>query len=335
MTKLDEYELIKKNFKEIAEKVDNFILSNLSNDNNVPNLWESSKHYIIAGGKRLRPYFVIKSYELINNNYEDIIPIASAIEIMHTFSLIHDDIMDKDSIRRNVPTVHRKWNESIAILAGDLLLSQAFIFVINTQIPDEIKLKIILELGLVSTKLYEGQTMDINFEERWDVSVYEYMTMIKLKTGALFKTCLFIGGLCANASISQIEALKSYGENFGVAFQIMDDILGLIGEEKKLGKPIGSDLREKKKTYLLIYALEHLQSTEYEKLISLLSKKEKTEEDIRNGIDLIRKSGAIESAKKIVRNLLDEAISKMEVFPDSEAKKELQRLANFSIQRTN
>ena len=215
------------------------------------------------------------------------------------------------------------------ILCGKLLD-----FVNKAQIHDEIKLKIILELGIVSTKLCEGQTMDMNFEERWDVSIDEYMIMIKLKTGALFKASLLIGGLCANASVSQTEALKSYGENFGVAFQIIDDILGLIGEEKKFGKPIGSDLREGKKTYLLIYALEHLKNPEKSNLITILSKKEKNNEDISKGIELIKHSGAIESAKKIVKNLLDEAISKLEVFPDSEAKKELQRLAKFSIQRT-
>ena len=329
---LEEYELMKKDFKVIAEKIDNFILKHLPN--NVSNLWKASKHYIIAGGKRLRPFFILKSYSLLDENFEKIIPIAAAIEILHTFSLIHDDIMDQDSTRRNVPTVHTKWNESLAILAGDILLSQAFVFVDKTKIPQDIKYKILIELGQVSSKLCEGQAMDMEFEERTDVSSEEYMKMVELKTGSLFEISAFIGGLCANASVSQIKSLKEFGKKFGLSFQIIDDILGLIGEEKKIGKPIGSDLRKGKKTYLLIYALEHLKNPEKSNLITILGKKEKNNDDISKGIELIKHSGAIESAKKIVKNLLDEAISKLEVFPDSEAKKELQRLAKFSIQRT-
>ncbi|MHA1561185.1 MAG: polyprenyl synthetase family protein [Promethearchaeota archaeon] len=329
---MDEYELLKKNFSEIAIKVDNFILNNLSKK--VSNLWKSSQHYIVAGGKRLRPFFVLKSYSLLAENYEMIIPAAAAIEILHTFSLIHDDIMDQDSIRRNVPTVHIKWNESLAILAGDFLLSQTFVFVEKAKIPQDIKYQIILELGRASSNICEGQTLDLDFEERNDVSTEDYLNMVELKTAALFETSAFIGGLCANASELQIESLREFGKKFGICFQIIDDILGLIGEEKKFGKPIGSDLRKGKKTYLLIYALEHLQKTEHENLESILAKKEKNEEDIRMGIELIKKSGAIERAKQFSKKLLDEAIAALEIFPDSEAKKELQRLANFSIQRT-
>ena len=316
---LEELNVIKKNLEEIAKEADKFILKNLSK--NVLNLLNSSQHYIIAGGKRLRPFFILKSYSLLAENSEKIIPAAAAVEILHTFSLIHDDIMDQDLFRRNVPTVHTKWDQSLAILAGDFLLSQAFTFVDQAKISQDIKYRILLELGRVSSKLCEGQALDIVFEERVDVSIEEYMRMVELKTAALFETSAFIGGLCANASDSQIEALIEFGNKFGISFQIIDDILGLIGEEKKFGKPIGSDLREGKKTYLLLYALEHLKQPEKSNLITILDKKEKTTEDISKGIELIKHSGAIESAKKIVKNLLNEAISKLEVFPDSEAKK--------------
>jgi len=332
VNKLDEYELMKKKFNEIALKVDDFILENLSKK--VSNLLKSSQHYIVAGGKRLRPFFVLKSYSLLAKNYEMIIPAAAAIEILHTFSLIHDDIMDQDSIRRNVPTVHIKWNKSLAILAGDFLLSQTFVFVEQAKISHDIKYRILLELGNASSNICEGQALDMNFEERDDVSTKEYLNMVELKTAALFETSAFIGGLCANASELQIESLREFGKKFGICFQIIDDILGLIGEEKKFGKPIGSDLRKGKKTYLLIYALEHLQKTDHDNLVSILDKKEKTDEDISKGIDLIKKSGAIESAKQFSKKILDEAIATLEIFPESEAKKELQILAKFSIQRT-
>ncbi|MBA7573849.1 (2E,6E)-farnesyl diphosphate synthase [subsurface metagenome] len=306
MKNLEELNVIKKKFEEIAKKVDKFILKNLSKD--VLNLLNSSQHYIIAGGKRLRPFFILKSYNLISENNEKIIPVAAAVETLHTFSLIHDDIMDQDLFRRNVPTVHTKWNESLTILAGDFLLSQAFIFVDQAKIPQEIKYRILLELGRVSSKLCEGQALDMIFEEKIDVSIEDYMKMIKLKTAALFETSAFIGGLCANASISQLEALKEFGNKFGIGFQIIDDILGLIGEEKKFGKPIGSDLREGKKTYLLLYALEHLKHPEKNNLITILDKKEKSIEDISKGIELIKHSGAIESAKKSKKSMNQQKI---------------------------
>lgn len=329
---MEEFEIIKKSFKEIAQKIDDFILGNLSKKIRI--LWNSSTHYIIAGGKRLRPFFILKTFSLLKENYEDIIPIAAAIEILHTFSLIHDDIMDQDSIRRNVSTVHTKWNESLAILAGDFLFSQAFLFVNEAKINQDIKYRIMLELGRVSSKLCEGQTLDMVFEERIDVSIKEYMNMVELKTAALFETSALIGGLCANANNSELESLREFGKKFGISFQLMDDILGLTGEEKKFGKPIGSDIREGKKTYLVIYALEHLQSQEKETFLFLLNKKEKNEEEIREVIDLIMKSGAIDNAKQLLRKLLDEAVAKLEIFPNSKAKGDLQRLVKFSIQRT-
>ncbi|MHA1728051.1 MAG: polyprenyl synthetase family protein [Promethearchaeota archaeon] len=330
--------------KEFAAIVDEFILENLTG--RVQNLWESSKHYIVAGGKRLRPFLVLKSFNIVqndgkkdkednNNNKDDkkMIPIASAVELLHTFTLIHDDIMDNDVKRRGVASVHTKWNEPLAILSGDLLYAMSFMLVSKSELTVKVKNKILHELGSVCIELCEGQAMDINFEERNDVTVEEYMQMIKLKTGALFKTCAFIGGLAGNATDSQLQNLKIYGEKLGKSFQIADDILGLTSLQDKLGKPVGNDIREGKKTYLLLNALENLNQNDTKILKEIILKTRKTEEEVIMAIKLIKKSGSLEKAKKIAKTFADEAINAIQIFGDSEEKTDLKNLAYLAVDR--
>lgn len=324
---------IKLNIGHIANKVDQFLAQRLTGK--AKNLWEAANHYICGGGKRLRPFLVMESYKLHHPYHDNLIPIASAVEILHTFTLIHDDIMDKDLIRRGIPTVHTKWDDSTAILAGDLLSSMSIVLVNESLLASEIKSKISLSLGNVGVDLCEGQTMDIEFESRKDVSVEDYFEMIKLKTGALFKTSVQIGAIAGKFSKEEIEALNKYGISLGIAFQIVDDILGIMGDEKEFGKPIGSDLREGKKTYILQYALENLKSTDLEDLNMFLDKKEKSDRDLQIALDLIKKSGAISEAKKIAEKYANEAKIALHIFPESKAKQNLVGIAVLAVERTN
>lgn len=317
--------------KDYAKNIDQYLMEQLKGQEK--NLWDAARHYISGGGKRLRPFMVLKSYELVGKKSSDIIPIASALEILHTFTLIHDDIMDKDDTRRGVPSVHAKWGEPIAILAGDLLYSMVFVLVYNANIPDGAKARIMKELGAVSVELCEGQTMDISFENRDDVTIEEYMDMISKKTGALFKCSAYVGGYAANESEEQLSNLKLYGQKLGIAFQLVDDILGLTADEKKLGKPIFSDLREGKKTYLVLYALENLDPTESAQLKQIIFAPEKSESDIQKAFELIQKSGAIEKARKLAEKYIDETIELLKVFPESKARKDLENLAKLAIGR--
>ncbi len=316
--------------------INEYIKENLKKENN--NLWNASKHYITAGGKRLRPFMVIKCLELLNNDNTKAIsvalPVASAIELLHTYTLVHDDIMDNDDIRRGVQSIHTKWGEPIAILAGDLLYGMSIIFTSKAEISDKLKSEIMLELGKVDVELCEGQTMDIEFEKRFDVTVKEYMEMIRLKTSALFSTCAHIGGLLGGADNNQLLSLKKYGENLGLAFQIVDDILGLIGDQNKLGKPIGSDLREGKKTFLLLYALENLEEDEKILLKEIINQSNKSDDEINQALLLIKKSGAIERAKEIASSHIIEAKNNLKLFLNSEAKSDLEDLAELTINRT-
>ncbi|WP_371802830.1 polyprenyl synthetase family protein [Candidatus Lokiarchaeum ossiferum] len=325
--------LIKLNISQTANKVDQFLSKRLTGK--IKNLWDAANHYILGGGKRLRPFLVIESFKLNQPYIDNLIPIASAVEILHTFTLIHDDIMDNDPIRRGIPTVHTKWNESIAILAGDLLSSMSTVLVNESQFSPDIKSNISLALGNVGIDLCEGQTMDMNFENRTDVSVEEYFEMIKLKTGALFKTSVQIGAIAGEFSKVEIEALEQYGISLGIAFQLVDDILGIIGNVKDFGKPIGSDLREGKKTFILLYALEHLNSTDLKNLKTFLDKKEKSDLDVQKALDLIKRSGAISEAKQIAKKHASEAKKTLSIFPESEAKDNLVGIAELATTRTN
>jgi len=329
---MQEINQIFKKIKNLAEIINDYIDENLTGE--TIHIWDAAKHYINAGGKRLRPFMVIKSYNLFENDSERAIPVAAAAELFHTFTLIHDDIMDKDDIRRGVTSVHKKWGESVAILSGDLLYALSFIFINKAIIPDRVKSKISYVLGKACIELCEGQTMDLDFENRNDVKIPEYMEMVRLKTGSLFKACSYIGGLVGNANYEQLRSLEDYGENLGIAFQIVDDILGLFADQGKLGKPVGSDLQAGKKTYLIIHALDHLDHSDKNRLLKLLGQKTKSQEEIEECIGLIKKSGALEKAKELTRFYAEKTVESLDIFSKSDAKKDLESLAHLTVDRS-
>lgn len=328
---MTESEQIMNSIKERSNVVEKFLNDHLNGK--IKNLWDASRHYILAGGKRLRPFMVFSSYNLLQEDISAIIPIASAVEILHNFTLIHDDIMDQDAMRRNVPTVHTKWGEPIAILAGDLLFALVFVFVNRSTLPSEMKSRISAELGQVSVDLCNGQALDMNFEKDSTISISDYLEMCRLKTGALFKTSMKVGGIAANMNREQSTAVETFGEKLGIGFQIADDILGLLADEKKLGKPVGSDIREGKKTYLLLWALDHLESAEKAQLIGILAKKEKSDSEIEFAKKLIIKSGAVEQAQQQAEEYISNAIHSLAIFPQSKARQDLEKIARLSVKR--
>ncbi len=322
--------------KNYAKFIDDYIELNIKGD--VEPLWSAARHYITKGGKRMRPFMVLKVAELISERKihptdGDLISIASAVEILHNFTLVHDDIMDKDEFRRGIPTVHTKWGENTAILAGDLLFALVFLIVSKASIKDSNKNAINEELALVSKLLCEGQIMDIRFETQEAVSEQEYIQMISLKTAALFKTCVKIGAIYAQATENQKRALEHYATNLGIAFQLIDDILGLIGSEKELGKPVGSDIRQSKKTILYVKALEFLSPKIKSQLKAIFAKNEKTTEEIQTATQIIIESGALDYAKKRSEEYIKKSIEALSEFPESQTKDLLISIANFTLER--
>ncbi|MDD4752264.1 MAG: polyprenyl synthetase family protein [Desulfitobacteriaceae bacterium] len=225
-------------------------------------LFEAMRYSVFAGGKRLRPVLFLASIEAVGENSEGMLPFACALELIHTYSLIHDDLpaMDNDDFRRGLLTCHKKYGEAQAILAGDSLLTYAFNLMLkvreNSIVPERL-LEAIDEvaLGAGIRGMIVGQVVDIEAENR-EISLDELKYIHRYKTGALFRATLRSGAILAEAKKSQLEALTEYAEQFGLAFQITDDILDVIGDEDKLGKPIGSDVKNHKSTYPALIGLE-------------------------------------------------------------------------------
>jgi geranylgeranyl diphosphate synthase type II len=236
------------------------------------NLKESMQYSLMAGGKRLRPLLVIAATESLGGNREAALPVACAVEMVHTYSLIHDDLpaMDDDDFRRGKPTNHKVYGEAMAILGGDGLLTHAFYSVVQSSrkhgVPAETVLSIVEELSLFAGPIgmVGGQAADMEGEQGL-TSLEQLQYIHKHKTGDLIVFCLKAGGRIAGASTAQLEALEIYGRNIGLAFQIQDDILDLVGDESKLGKKTQSDVKQQKVTYPYFIGLEASQ-TEMERL---------------------------------------------------------------------
>jgi geranylgeranyl diphosphate synthase type II len=217
-------------------------------------LYDPLDYVMRLGGKRIRPLLTILAYSLFKSDARKIVPLAVAVEVFHNFTLLHDDIMDNAPLRRGKPTVHQKWNTSTAILAGDVM--QIKVYEMLMGISDD-KLRSVLDaFNKCATELCEGQQLDMEFETKKHVSESEYIQMIRQKTAALLGFSLEFGALLANAPHTDQVALRQFGINLGIAFQLKDDLLDVYADSKKFGKTIGGDIVSNKKTFLLIAALE-------------------------------------------------------------------------------
>jgi geranylgeranyl diphosphate synthase type II len=224
-------------------------------------LYEPMEYIVSLGGKRLRPVLVLAGHQLFNSSVEKAIPVAIAIELFHNFSLIHDDIMDKAPLRRNQSTVHKKWNENIAILSGDAMLVKAYQELCKT---DSEKLPTLLNIfSETAIKVCEGQQLDMNYEKQNKVSIPQYLKMIELKTAVLLGASLQMGAVIAGASNENAQHLYNFGKHIGIAFQLQDDILDAYADAEKFGKQQGGDIVSNKKTFLLLKALELSESNRY------------------------------------------------------------------------
>jgi geranylgeranyl diphosphate synthase type I len=300
-------------------------------------LAKASRHLLEAGGKRLRPCLVLTSCEAVGGKAEDAIEAAVALELLHNFTLIHDDIMDRDEFRRNVKTVHTIWGEPIAIIAGDALFAKVFDALAanagRLKLPAERAVELIRTVSEASFEICRGQAFDMLFEGREDITEAEYLKMISGKTGALMKASTKVGALLGNGKPEQVKALAEYGRFIGMAFQIQDDVLGVTGKREKFGKPIGSDIREGKRTLVIVRALETASGEDREKLLKALGNQKASEVELEQAIEVLKRTGSIDHAARRSRELVAEAKSKLDALPESEAKRFLQKLADFTIER--
>lgn len=247
-------------------------------------LYKPVRYALSAGGKRIRPVMCLMSAEMFGANADATVDAALGLEIFHNFTLLHDDIMDKSDMRRGRPTVHKKWTENIAILSGDLMSLVACKCTAKTACNREKVLDTFLQTAI---EICEGQQYDMDFETESDVTVDDYMKMINLKTAVLLAGSLKIGALIANASPDDCENIYQYGRYAGLAFQLQDDLLDTYGDAKVFGKPIGGDIAENKKTFLLINAMNLASGNTKSELLEWLSKENFDRDEKYNSVKAI------------------------------------------------
>jgi geranylgeranyl diphosphate synthase type I len=309
-----------------AEQVDRLLYRYFGNASG--ELAQASAHLLLAGGKRLRPAMVILSADAVRKGSSiDVMPAALAIELTHSFTLIHDDIMDADVVRRGVPTVHTKWDEPTAILAGDVLYASAFEFITLTDAPDNAKVRAISMLARTCVEICEGQHMDISFEARDDVLEGEYLKMVEKKTGVLYAAAAGVGAILAGGNPAHVEALYHFGKGIGMAFQVQDDIIDLVAPPEVSGKDRASDLREGKKTLISLKAMEKgFDLSPYRRPLP--------DAEIDGVIRKLEEMGVIEEVRAVARDLIKNSKQRLAILPDSEEKRLLLDIADHFLSRS-
>lgn len=320
----------KKDFDLVLEKYFDEKISEAKKSNEISkDTLEILKEFTTRGGKRIRPALLYHSYLCFSDvNKSEAVKAGISIELVQSFLLIHDDIMDNDDFRRGKPTVHKVYSklfndkklaESLAILCGDLAISLANESLLSLSFSPDKKIKAGIYLNEVVNKVEFGQELDIMSVKQDSLSEESLLNIHKLKTSKYtFEGPLIIGAILGGANLNELEILKEFSTPLGIAFQLQDDILGLFGDELKLGKPIGSDIREGKKTLLILKAKEKCTLTERKILGQLLGKNDITKEEVKLIQDIVTKSGSLDYSKEKIKNTLNEAkdiISKLKVNP--------------------
>tara|TARA_R110002124_G_scaffold48026_1_gene142159 strand:- start:32979 stop:33974 length:996 start_codon:yes stop_codon:yes gene_type:complete len=296
-------------------------------------LYEPYNYSMEMGGKRIRPFLALLGCGICGGKVSDALSSALAVEILHNFTLVHDDIMDSADTRRGKPSVFKKWDQNIAILSGDVMFADAFKQLEFYGVNDEFTKKEYALIHQAFTKatitVCEGQALDMDFVERNDVDHNEYIEMIKGKTSALLACSLKMGAISAHASDSQINALFNLGMEMGIAFQIQDDLLDATADPKKFGKRVCGDIYEGKKTYLTILALERTDEQQKQIIEVVLADENSTDGDVENVLQLMKELNVISDITNEVNEHYESAIDSLNSFNDSEYKHELQNLLIF------
>ncbi len=296
-------------------------------------LYEPVNYLMHLGGKRLRPALLLAACNLYTENLTQAELAAIGMEMFHNFTLMHDDIMDKSDIRRGKPTVHKKWNENIAILSGDAMMFLAAEYICQSETGN---LPALMQLfNKTAIEVCEGQQLDMNFENLTQVSIPEYINMIRLKTSVLIAACLKMGAMIGNAPESDARFLYDFGLNLGIAFQLQDDLLDIYADQSVFGKAIGGDIFADKKTFFMIKALETATGNDRDELNRLIGNKQISRTDKVNAVTLIYNNLNIkqlaEDRIQFYGNQAIEALDKVSI--EKNQKSELYLFANQLLNR--
>ncbi|MBR5655412.1 MAG: polyprenyl synthetase family protein [Prevotella sp.] len=257
--------------EDILAKV-NYYIDHLPYDRRPESLYDPIRYVLSLGGKRIRPVLMLLSYNLYADDVDTILPVSCGLETFHNFTLLHDDLMDNAELRRGQQTVHKKWNANTAILSGDTMFVMAFERMTHCR-ADKLA-DVVGTFTETALEIDEGQQMDMDFENRTDVTEDEYIEMIRLKTSVLLACAVKIGAILANASAEDAEILYKFAEQLGLAFQLQDDFLDVYGDTKVFGKAIGGDITSNKKTYMLINACNKANAEQHAELMDWIGRKD-------------------------------------------------------------
>lgn len=322
-----------KDLAERAKKVDARLLKYID-QGKYKKMRDAMLHYPAAGGKRMRPVLAMLVADAVGGRGDAAIPFGCCLEIIHNFTLVHDDVIDQDPVRRGRPAVHVKWDVPTAIIAGDALFARAYETLADVQVPEGDLRRLLRVVSEAVFLLAEGQQMDVDFEKMHTVSLSDYEEMVEKKTAVLFACAAEGGAIIGGGSERQIQDMKEYARLFGIAFQMWDDVLGAIGDAKKTGKPVGSDVRKGKRTLIVVHALENLpEGMQRETLLRALGNSDATEAEVSAAIQVLSDVGSIEHISSLAKKMATEANAKLDCLKDSDEKKELAALAMYSVTR--
>ena len=299
-------------------------------------LYAPIAYTLAAGGKRVRPQLAMIGSQLFGGKDEEVLPAALALEVFHNFTLLHDDVMDKAEVRRGRPTVHIQWNENTAILSGDQMMIEAYTLL--SQVPERALARVLQLFNKMATEICEGQQYDVDFEQKSDVTIEEYLMMIRLKTSVLLANALQIGAYIAGASEEEQQAVYQFGINIGLAFQIQDDILDVWGDPKTFGKAVGGDIACNKKTFVYLEAMRREGDEAMRRLGEELEDwynqvLDDNKKKIARVKEIFEQLGVREACEQVVRDYTQRALDILETLPQNEASEELRKLAEKVLVR--
>lgn len=298
------------------------------------NLYEPIRYILSLGGKRLRPILTLMAAEVFDADYQKAIQAATAVEVFHNFSLIHDDIMDDAPLRRGNETVHEKWNLNTGILSGDAMLILAYQF-FETYEPNVFR-DLAKLFSKTALEVCEGQQYDVDFETRDDVTIPEYLKMIEYKTAVLVGAAMKMGAIVAETSEDNANAIYDFGLNLGIAFQLQDDYLDAFGDPETFGKQVGGDIIENKKTYLYLKALEYSKAAEKEQLLHLFSIQPSDNTDKINSVkQIFNQTGASDATQSAIQEYTLKAFETLDKMNISQDKKVVLRAFGDKLMSRN
>jgi geranylgeranyl diphosphate synthase type II len=310
-------------------------LSTLIDEERPSSLYEPMRYILAGGGKRIRPVLTMISCEAVGGNPYDALYAGIAVEVLHNFTLVHDDIMDAADMRRGRTTVHQRWNESAAILCGDGMMALGFQTALKSPNLDRLQ-EMVQAMTTGVMEVCEGQAYDLEFQDANDITLNDYLVMIEKKTAKMLELAVRLGGLVGNGTDAELQALTEFALAVGKAFQIQDDLLDATAESAEFGKTIGGDIIEGKKTYLILRALElrdRFTPDENALIERFLHNRGLPAADVPSIRELLRRVGALEDARRAVEDLTQEAHHELQILSNADGRALLAQFADMLLER--